>query len=109
MRPAAATGAIRASERARRSALGHNAVVPACDKHPYPDQASARLALEKIRAKGKAKTPPLRVYPCDRCLAWHLTRHLAGKKLARWDRNPNWTRSAQEVERILRVIAEDQT
>ena len=51
--------------------------VPDCTKAYYPDQASARLALnsifEKAQRKARSGILPVRVYPCDRCDGWHLT------------------------------------
>lgn len=64
-----------------------------CSKQPYPDQASARLALEAIREGAKPGVKaPIRVYPCDRCDGWHLTAKRSGRKVPPWDRDPNWTR-----------------
>lgn len=65
-----------------------------CLKQPYPDQGTARLALESIR---KQKSPsatkmPRRVYPCDRCEGWHLTSKPVSGKIPAWDRDPDWTR-----------------
>jgi hypothetical protein len=66
-----------------------------CQKAPYPTQAAAREALAKIIEKwgNKAATKmPHRVYPCDRCTAWHTTSKRSGKRKPPWDRDPNWTR-----------------
>lgn len=65
-----------------------------CQKQPYPDQGTARLALESIR---KQRSPtntktPRRVYPCDRCEGWHLSSKPLSGKIPAWDRDPDWTR-----------------
>lgn len=68
--------------------------VPApCTKNSYPDQASARLALARIREK-RAGEPrlPVRVYPCDQCPGWHVTAKRNVGKTPPWDRDPNWQR-----------------
>lgn len=62
-----------------------------CGKNGYPDQASARVALAAIRASNAGKVP-VRVYPCDRCDAWHLTSKKVSGKKPPWDRNPDWER-----------------
>jgi hypothetical protein len=65
-----------------------------CGKNGYPDQVSARLALAAIRdtkAK-KLSNLPVRVYPCDRFDAWHLTSKKVSGKNPPWDRDPHWKR-----------------
>lgn len=71
-----------------------------CDKNAYADQASARIALTAIReGKKSAKLLklPVRVYPCDRCDAWHLTSKKVSGKKPPWDRDPNWVRPSREA------------
>ena len=65
-----------------------------CGKNGYPDQASARVALAAIveRKAKKLPTIPVRVYPCDRCEAWHLTSKKVSGKKPPWDSDPNWKR-----------------
>lgn len=76
-------------KRAHREAAARAALT--CPKQGYYlDQASARVALANIRAKGSGKKP-LRVYPCDRCDGWHLTSKPSRKNLP-WDLDPNWVR-----------------
>jgi len=65
--------------------------VDECSKKPYPDQASARVALDHIRLKPSTNRP-LRVYPCDICDGWHLTSKRVAGKTPPWDRDPNWVR-----------------
>lgn len=78
-------------KRALRTAAARAALT--CPKQGYfMDQATARVALEKIRAKGSGKKP-VRVYPCDRCDGWHLTSKPSRKNLP-WDLDPNWVRPA---------------
>ena len=72
-----------------------------CTKTPYRTQAAARQAL----AHWKAARPddpdvPHRVYPCDRCDGWHLTRKNSGRRLPPWDRNPQWERPASELAKL---------
>lgn len=65
-----------------------------CQKQPYPDQGTARLALASIRKQSSPTTPktPRRVYPCDKCEGWHLTSKPLSGKIPEWDRDPAWTR-----------------
>ena len=69
-----------------------------CQKNHYPDQQSARLALESILKKNASKTArtPMRVYPCDTCDGWHLTSKPLSGKIPPWDRDPNWVRPSAE-------------
>jgi epoxyqueuosine reductase QueG len=65
-----------------------------CAKAPYPTQAQARAALARIIEKwGEKPRPkmPVRVYPCDRCPAWHTTSKRVKRKPP-WDKDPNWER-----------------
>ena len=68
-----------------------------CKKNPYPNQASARRALDAILHDGEVDGAkfPVRVYPCDVCEGWHLTSKKVFGKVPPWDRDPNWTRSGQ--------------
>ena len=65
-----------------------------CSKKPYPDQASARAALQFIlnKARTGGVKLPKRVYPCDSCDGWHLTARRLSGKTPPWDRDPNWVR-----------------
>lgn len=68
-----------------------------CSKKPYPDAATARVALqaivEKHSRRPRANTPK-RVYPCDGCEAWHLTAKPLSGKTPPWERDPDWVRPA---------------
>ena len=68
-----------------------------CSKKPYPDQASARVALQSIRNKDRTEAVklPKRVYPCDSCDGWHLTAKPLSGKTPPWDRNPDWARPSR--------------
>jgi hypothetical protein len=65
-----------------------------CSKKHYPDQASARAALQSIRNKDRTEGVklPKRVYPCDCCDGWHLTAKPLSGKTPQWDRDPDWVR-----------------
>jgi hypothetical protein len=65
-----------------------------CQKKHYPDQRSARVALESILKKDKLKTAktPGRVYPCETCDGWHLTKKPLSGKIPPWENDPNWVR-----------------
>jgi len=65
-----------------------------CSKMPYPDQASAKTALQHILGKdrGEGSKLPKRVYPCGTCDGWHLTAKSLSGKTPPWDRDPNWVR-----------------
>ena len=46
----------------------------ACVKRRYRDEATAELALTRIREAGDAREKtPQRTYRCPRCRGWHLT------------------------------------
>lgn len=68
--------------------------VGVCTKNAYPDQVSARAALQTIlkQAPVDSSKLPKRVYPCDICDGWHLTAKRNRGKKPPWDRDPNWTR-----------------
>lgn len=70
-----------------------------CRKHPYPNQASARLALASILTKRTAKSPkrPVRVYPCDLCDDWHLTSKKVNGKVPPWGKDPEWSRPKPQI------------
>jgi hypothetical protein len=68
-----------------------------CEKKPYPTQEQARLALAHVLAKAKSARQPIRVYPCDRCPAWHLTSKGVSGKQPPWDSDPNWVRPARDA------------
>lgn len=75
--------------------------VDACTKTPYRTQAAARTALQRWRdAEPDNPKGPHRVYPCDRCDAWHLTRKRSGRGVPPWDRNPGWQRSPTQLARL---------
>src|SRR5215207_6053251 len=57
-----------------------------CAKTPYRTQAAARQALaQRKAARPEDPNVPHRVYPCDRCDGWHLTRKNSGRRLPPWD------------------------
>jgi len=72
-----------------------------CTKTPYRTQAVARDALAQWKAaRPEDPNVPHRVYPCDRCDGWHLTRKNSGRRVPPWDRNPHWERPASELARL---------
>lgn len=72
-----------------------------CAKTPYRTQAAARQALGQWKAaRPEDPNVPHRVYPCDRCDGWHLTRKNSGRRLPPWDRNPQWERPASELAKL---------
>ena len=74
-----------------------------CAKTPYRTQAAARTALERWRtARPDDAKLPHRVYPCDRCDAWHLTGKRSGRGTPPWDRDPEWERTPAQVQRLQR-------
>ena len=93
-----------------------------CQKQPYPDQRSARQALESILKKIEPRTAriPSRVYPCDTCDGWHLTAKPLSGKIPPWDRDPNWARPSagqpepdraaakhQKQDKLIRALARE--
>jgi hypothetical protein len=81
----------RAVTRAGQRELTAAALAAGCSKAAYIDQSAARLGLAKLIEK-RPLLFGMRVYPCDVCPAWHLTSKNSGKKIAPWDRDPNWKR-----------------
>ena len=72
-----------------------------CNKTPFRTQAEARTALSRWQeAKPGDTAVPHRVYPCDRCDAWHLTRKRSGRKVLPWDKDPDWERSATQLAKL---------
>ncbi len=64
-----------------------------CDKVPYRDKERAVKALHKINNQDDGREKPTRVYQCDECLKWHLTkqpidqdRHTKYTPLLDWSR-----------------------
>ena len=103
---AAIDRALEDPEPAKRSALRAAKTRPTkvptasaeCTKTPYRTQAAARQALEKWKAARPGDpNVPHRVYPCDRCDGWHLTRKNSGRRVPPWDKNPEWERPASEL------------
>ncbi|KRB36142.1 hypothetical protein [Microbacterium sp. Root180] len=79
------------------------AALELCNKTPYRTQAAARDALAGWRnAKPDDPKVPQRVYPCDRCDAWHLTRKRTGSHVPPWDRNAAWVRPASQLAKLQR-------
>lgn len=58
----------------------------ACQKNPYPNQFLALRALGAILAAGKPGKQPVRAYPCQQCLSWHLTSKKLTGKTPKWQR-----------------------
>jgi hypothetical protein len=74
-----------------------------CTKTPYRTQAAARTALQQWRdAKPDDPKVPHRVYPCDKCDGWHLTRKRSGRAVPAWDRNPDWKRTPAQLAKLQR-------
>lgn len=78
------------ARRARRELAAASAAA-GCNKAVYADQAAARIALASLQEK-RLESAPVGVYACDICTGWHLTSKNSGRKVAPWDRNPDWTR-----------------
>lgn len=77
-----------------------------CTKNAFRTQAEAREALSRWQKAEKADVNlPHRVYPCDRCDAWHLTRKQSGKRKPAWDKNPDWTRSPAQLAKLEKRFA----
>lgn len=94
-----------AKRTAPRTARTRAADVPTaaaeCTKTPYRTQAAARQALDQWKAaRPEDPNVPHRVYPCDRCDGWHLTRKNSGRRVPLWDRNPHWERPASELAKL---------
>lgn len=85
------------------SSGGVATVATACTKTPYRTQASARQALAQWRsARPEDPNVPHRVYPCDRCEGWHLTRKNSGRRIPPWDRDSQWERPASSRAKLQR-------
>jgi len=72
-----------------------------CVKNAFRTQAEARTGLNRWQeADPTDNKVPHRVYPCDRCDGWHLTRKRSGKRKPAWDKNPDWTRSPAQLAKL---------
>ncbi len=69
-------------------------------KQSYPDQASARLALDWVLTKGKFSRGKAhcRVDPCDVCDSWHLTSKPVSGKKPPWESDTDWVRPSRGAE-----------
>ena len=78
---------------------GQRATRACSGKQSYPDQASARLALQWVLSKGKFSRgkAPCRVYPCEACDSWHLTSKPVSGKKPPWDSDPDWVRPPRDA------------
>lgn len=112
---AAIDRALEDPEPAKRSTRGAARTNPAeaatvsdeCTKTPFRTQAAARQALAEWKA-ARPEDPhvPHRVYPCDRCDGWHLTRKSSGRRVPPWDKNPEWERPASALAKLQRRFTE---
>ena len=55
-------------------------------KAVYVDQTDARHGLATL-AERRPDLPPVRVYACDVCNAWHLTSKHVGRRKYAWDKD----------------------
>ncbi|MDW4572671.1 hypothetical protein R8Z57_07760 [Microbacterium sp. M3] len=97
----ALAGPERTSAAAERIAAAPTAVAHLCTKTPYRTQAAARQALAQWKsARPDDPKVPRRVYPCDVCDGWHLTRKQSGRRVPPWDKNPQWQRPAGQLAKL---------